>query len=430
MTMIESVRADEVLDGLSIIDCDAHFTEPPDLWTARAAASVSDRMPKMRTSGGITAWYLGDEVWASVGGNTIETGLKKVLGAQTVQPFDHIDPSSYEVKARLALLDEMGVHAQILYPNAVGFASNSMFGIDDINLRNEVQRIYNDFLVDIQHESGDRLLPQAVLPIWDMDLTVKEMTRLAGQGIRGFTITDKPQVVNMPDLDTPYFAPMWSVANDIGSVINFHIGSGGQRRMQDSDPDVMEARRRGSAVAGPNPDIYWESFGPQRRLAILATQFYMSNVRVIVNFCMSGMFDRYPNVKISSAESGIGWIPFILEAMEYQLDEMVTTAEEKAVQQRRPTEYFREHFYVTFWFERVGPTKTLEDIGINNVFVETDIPHPTCIYPDAKRRIAEVMAKLDPHARRRVLQDNAAEAYHLTLPTPAADGRTSGGPGH
>ncbi len=366
--------------------------------------------------GASTAWYLGDEVWASVGGNTIRTGVKKVLGSQTVQPFEEIDPSSYQVGARLELLDQMGVYAQILYPNAVGFASNSMFGIDDLALRNEIQHTYNDFLVDIQHESGDRLLPQAVLPIWDMDLTVKEMDRLATEGIRGFTITDKPQVVNMPDLDAPYFAPMWSLANELGSVINFHIGSGGLRQLRDSDPAVQEARRQGSAVAGPNPDIYWESFGPQRRLAILATQFYMSNVRVIVNFCMSGMFDKYPNVKISSAESGIGWIPFILEAMEYQLDEMVTTDEEKAVQKRRPTEYFRDHFYVTFWFERVGPTKTLEDIGVNNVFVETDIPHPTCIYPDAKQRIADVMGQLAPHARRRVLQDNAVEAYRLTLP--------------
>jgi uncharacterized protein len=416
MTITAPVSADQVLGGISIVDCDAHFTEPPDLWTSRVASSQHDQVPRMRTEGGVSAWYLGDEVWASVGGNTIRTGIQKVLGSQTVQPFEEIDPSSYDVGARLALLDEMGVYAQILYPNAVGFASNSMFGIDDITRRNTIQRIYNDFLVDIQHASGDRLLPQAVLPIWDMDLTVKEMTRLAGEGIRGFTITDKPQVVDMPDLDAPYFAPMWSLANEQGAVINFHIGSGGTRRLQDSDPAVQEARRRGSAVAGPNPDIYWESFGPQRRLAVLATQFYMSNVRVIVNFCMSGMFDKYPNVKISSAESGIGWIPFILEAMEYQLDEMVTTAEERAVQKRRPTEYFRDHFYVTFWFEKVGPTKTLEDIGIHNVFVETDIPHPTCIYPGAKQRIADVMSHLDPYARRRVLQDNAVEAYRLTVP--------------
>jgi len=278
-----------------------------------------------------------------------------------------------------------------------------------------VQEMYNDFLVDIQGQSGDRLFPQAVLPVWDMDLTVREMTRLRQKGITGFTITDKPHMIGLPDLDAPYFAPIWSLANDMGTVINFHIGSGGLRRMQTEDPAIAEQIRRGSAVAGPNPDLYWESFGPQRRLAILATQFYMSNVRIILNLCMSDMFDRYPNVKVASAESGIGWVPFVLEAIEYQLDEMVTEPAEVNLTQRRPTEYFHDHIYVSFWFEKVGPTKLIEDIGVDNILVETDIPHPTCIYPGAKERIAKVMAGLDPHTRRRILQDNAVEAYQLPI---------------
>src|SRR5207302_2060345 len=85
-----------------------------------------------------------------------------------------------------------------------------------------------------------------------------------------------------------------------------------------------------------------------------ATQFYMSNVRIITNLCMGNLFDRYPNVRISSAESGIGWVPFVLEAMEFQLDEMVTDPAEVTLQKRRPTEYFRDHFYGSFWFEKVG----------------------------------------------------------------------------
>ena len=65
----------------------------------------------------------------------------------------------------------MGIHAQVLYPNGIGFASNHVFAIEDIEQRTAVLQTYNDFLVDMQHESGDRLLPQALLPIWDMDLT-------------------------------------------------------------------------------------------------------------------------------------------------------------------------------------------------------------------------------------------------------------------
>ncbi|MCU1344544.1 MAG: putative amidohydrolase [Acidimicrobiia bacterium] len=413
--MSTTVNADEVLAGLSIVDCDAHFTEPPDLWTSRATKAQQDQMPVMKTEGGVSAWHLGNRVLCSIGGNTLQRGLGKQLGTLALQPFDIVDESSWDVKARLALMDEMGIYAQVLFPNAIGFASNTMFSIKDVQQRTLIQQIYNDFLVDIQAESGNRLLPQAVLPVWDMDLTVKEMKRLGAQGITGFTLSDKPHTVGLPDLDAPYFAPMWEVANEMGSVFNFHIGSG-FGPTGDDDPVMAEIIRTGNPVSIPNPDLYWESFGPQRRLAILATQFYMSNARIIVNLCMSNIFDRYPNVKINSAESGIGWVPFILESMEYQLDEMVTDPKERALQTRRPTEYFQGHIYVTFWFEKVGPLKLIPDIGVNNVLVETDVPHPTCIYPGARQRIADVMSQLDAHTRQRVLQDNAAELFGIKLP--------------
>jgi predicted TIM-barrel fold metal-dependent hydrolase len=415
MTSALELAADEVLGGLNIIDCDAHFTEPPDLWTSRAPATKKDHVPVMRTSDGISAWYLDETPLCSIGGNTLRQGNQKELGTLCVQPWSAVDDSTWDVDARVALLDQMGVYAQILYPNAVGFASNTMFSIRDPRRRALIQEIYNDFLVDVQHQSGNRLFPQAVLPVWDMDLTITEMTRLRDQGVTGFTISDKPHAVGLPDLDAPYFAPMWALANEMGAVFNFHIGSGFGPR-GDGDPVMEQIIRTGNPVSVPNPDLYFESFGPQRRLAILATQFYMSNARIIINLCMGNMFDRYPNVRISSAESGIGWVPFILEAMEYQLDEMVTDPAEVALQQRRPTEYFRDHIYVSFWFEKVGPSKLIEDIGVNNVLVETDVPHPTCIYPGARERLAAAMAGLDPHTRRRVLQDNAADLYGISVP--------------
>jgi predicted TIM-barrel fold metal-dependent hydrolase len=260
--------------------------------------------------------------------------------------------------------------------------------------------------VDMQVESGNRLLPQAILPIWDMDETVKELARLHDAGIRGFTITDKPHMVGLPDLNDPYFEPMWSLANELGTVVNFHIGSGAPYTPPVEGETVISTRQS---------DIYWESFGPQRRLAVLATQFYMSNVRIIVNMCMSDMFDRYPNVKIASAESGIGWVPFVLEAMEYQLDEMVTNPHEAALQQRRPKEYFRSNVYVMTWFER-SAWRVIDDIGVDNVMVMTDVPHPTALYPHNREHFATVTAHMTEQDRRKVLQDNGAALYRIDLP--------------
>jgi predicted TIM-barrel fold metal-dependent hydrolase len=401
---MEKQQVDEIMGDLKIIDGDSHFAEPPDLWTSRAPAAYKDRVPQLRKVDGETSWFLEGRYWTGLGGHTIAKGQTKTLGTLSL-PFEEIDDSAWGVKGRLELMDKQGVYAAVLYPNSIGFASNALFGIEDIEFRNIVMSIYNDSLVDAQHESGDRLLPQAVLPIWDMDRTIAEMTRLHDSGIRGFTVTDKPQVVGLPDLDHPYFAPMWSLANEMETVINFHIGSGAP----------SNTGSRSTPVSAASSDIYWQSFGPQRRLAVLATQFYMSNVRIIVNLCMSDMFERYPKVKIVSAESGIGWVPFVLEAMEYQLDEMVTTPEERSLQKRRPVEYFRSNVYVMSWFER-SAMKVLDDIGVGNVMLMTDIPHPTCLFPDTKEYFASVTANLDPDVRRRIVQDNAAGVYGITLP--------------
>lgn len=413
-TQADIARTREQIDELKIIDTDSHFTEPADLWTSRAPASWAARMPEQRTIDGKSHWFLDDEPWASIGGNTVKHGREKVLGEWVMQPFDAIDPCAWRVKERLELLDEIGVWAQVLYPNGIGFSSNHIFAIDDVHQRTAVLQTLNDFYLDVQNESNERLLPQAMIPIWDIDFTVAEMTRLVDAGIRGFTLTDRPELLGLPELDQPYYDPMWEIFNDTGSVVNFHIGSGNTR-------DEVEKRRALMLTEDPNGEIpkvanpSWSSFGPMRKLAVTAIQGYMSNARIITNLVSSDLFDRYENLKVVSPESGIGWIPFLLESLEWQFAEMVVDPVERKLNQRTAREYFSDHVYVMFWFERFGPTHAIEAIGDRNVLVETDIPHPTCLYPGAKEHFAEVLAGLDPSSVRRVLQDNAAELYRLEL---------------
>jgi predicted TIM-barrel fold metal-dependent hydrolase len=405
----------DVLHDVKIIDCDAHFTEPAELWTSRAPAHLVDRMPVLRTVDDITAWYIDGELWASIGGNTIHKGAKKVLGSHVVQPYELIDKSAYAVKERLELLDQMGIHAQILYPNGIGFASNHVFAIEDIELRTAVLQIYNDFLIDIQNESQGRLFPQGLLPVWNMDLTVHEINRLKDQGMTGFTLSDKPELIGLPELWEDYWNPMWQLLNDHGLVGNFHIGAGSRKEEIEAIRNARNQPRSTQRLSGSAVSPTWAEFGHQRRLATFASQMYMSNVRIIVNLCMSNLFDRFPKLKIVSAESGIGWIPFILESMEFQFDEMVTEPAEVAHAKRRPADYFRDHIYVMFWFEKVGAQKLIADIGVKNVLVETDIPHPTCLYPNPKAHFLRVLDGLDDESKRRVLQDNAMELYGIKL---------------
>ena len=145
--------------------------------------------------------------------------------------------------------------------------------------------------------------------------------------------------------------------------------------------------------------------------AVSATVGIMLSSHVMINIPYSGFLDRWPKLKFISVESGLGWMPFFLELAEYQFDEM--TYGDRWGLQRRPREYFRDHFYVSWWFEDFGPTKAIAEVGVKNVLFETDFPHPTCLYPDPLAHAAKVLAYLPYEDRKAIMQDNAAALWQI-----------------
>lgn len=381
-----------VLEGIKVIDTDAHWVEPPDLWTSRVPASMKDRVPQMRVVNGSSQWFLGDQVIGLMGFSVITKDLEKVHDRISVETFDMIDPAGYDPELRLQRMDEVGLHAQIVYPNGIGFVGTSFAGIEDHELRLQCIRIYNDAIAEWQQASGNRLLPQALIPPWDRDEAVEEARRAVEDlDLRGVTLGD-PSLFGVPGFTTDHWAPFWEFCDSARVPVNFHIG--GTRGIDSF-----------SAV--------WDDYGMEKKLAMASTMLYLANWATLGNFLMSGLFDTYPNLKIVSAESGIGWIPFALEALEYQLDE--TAPNEAKHLQRRPKEYFRDHVLACFWFERHAPLHLIEDIGVRNVMFETDFPHPTCLWPNSAEHAIEVLGHLPFEDRKRILQDNAAELYRVDL---------------
>jgi predicted TIM-barrel fold metal-dependent hydrolase len=70
---------------------------------------------------------------------------------------------------------------------------------------------------------------------------------------------------------------------------------------------------------------------------------------------------------------------------------------------------------VTYWFEKVGPLKLLDVLGVNKVLFETDFPHPTSLYPGVQEHIMETLGGYSHDVRKRVLERNAAELYNLPV---------------
>jgi predicted TIM-barrel fold metal-dependent hydrolase len=252
--------------------------------------------------------------------------------------------------------------------------------------------IFNDASADIQAESGNRLLPMALLPAWDVDACVREAQRAKDLGLRGVNLTSDPQDLGAPDLASPDWDPVWEACSSLGLPVHFHIG----------------ASLTTMNYFGTYP---WPSHDDDTKLAIGGTLLFIGNARVVVNIICSGMLDRYPDLKIVSVESGAGWVPFILEALEYEMDENAPGL--KARLSLTPREFFQRNIYATMWFERADVASVVRGVGEDNILFETDFPHPTCLFPDPLETAARNMAALSTTAQEKILGGNAAKLYGI-----------------
>jgi predicted TIM-barrel fold metal-dependent hydrolase len=391
------VNADLLRAGF-IVDADSHWCEHPELFTRLAPAKYKDRVPRVEEVDGEKKWVFDGHVMGqfSAGGVIARDGTKapadEALHHWTI---DQIHVGAYDPKVRLGVLDECGIDAQVIFPSTIGLGGQDLGFVEDEVLRRLTIELYNDAQAEIQAESNNRLLPLPLMPAWDVDACVAEAQRVAGLGARGVNMTSDPQDLGAPDLANRAWDPFWEVCSGLQLPVHFHIG----------------ASVTGMTFYGKYP---WPSHPMNTQLAIGGTLLFIGNARVVTNLILSGMFDRHPDLKMVSVESGCGWIPFILETLDYEMAE--NAPQELSELGKMPSEYFRSNLYATFWFEknRNKLPDLVEAVGEDNILFETDFPHPTCMYPRPLETVAEKMATLSPEAQRKIMGENARKLYRLS----------------
>ena len=385
-------------DDLVIIDADTHLTEPHDLWKARAPKGYEDRVPQVREKDGVLNWTIDEDkvlARAMASGVVAATGEKVPGTAFFGWSLEDLHPAAYDVDARLAVMDQQHVWAQIVYPNSVGFGGQRFVAAGDDTLRRLSVEIYNDAMAEFQEQSGNRLFPMGIVPWWDIDLVVPEVERIKKLGLRGLNTSSAPHDHGLPDLGDEHWNPLWEVATDLGLPINFHIGA--------SDSSM--------AWYGGVP---WPSLNDNAKLGLGSAMMYLNNAGVIGNMIYSGVLERFPTLQIVSVESGVGWIPFFLKALDYQLGEMTPGSMDHL--SMAPSDYFKRQIHACFWFERAGIDEAIESIGTDHLMFETDFPHPTCLYPNMLDYADAALEHVDDEATARIMGLNAARLYDIPLP--------------
>lgn len=379
-----------------VVDADSHWTETRDLFTARAPEKYKARVPHVEMVSGVESWVMDGRVmgrFSACGVIDHDGNKSSSYEALRVWPMEQITPGAYDPKVRLEVMDRFGIDAQVIFPSGIGLGGQFLAADDEV-LNRLVFELYNDRQAEIQAESGNRLLPLPLMPAYSVDACVSEAKRVAAMGARGVNMTSDPHDLGAPDLANRAWDPFWETCVELQLPVHFHIG----------------ASVTGMTFFGSYP---WPSHDDDTKLAIGGTLLFIGNARVVTNLILSGMFDRHPDLKMVSVESGCGWIPFILETLDYEMAENAPDSLKKL--KKLPSEYFKSNLYATFWFENnFGKLADLvETVGPDNILFETDYPHPTCLYPDPLESVEAKMSVLDPETQTKILGENARKLYRL-----------------
>ena len=400
-----------IADRMPLVCADSHVTEPPDLWTSRMSSKFGDDVPHV-----VYDEEMEEDVWLVGGRPTSLAWFSSMAGFDGIWPRrprrqDQVDPAAYDAVERAKRLNEFGVRQQVLYPNLLGFYLDTFLLVTDPEFRLECVRAYNDFLVDFAAAAPGRFIPIMALPFWDIDASVKEMHRAAGTGHRGILFANRPEMAGTPALRHPAWDPLWSAAQDAGLSINFHIGFSGFGPNEGTTAEMVtdaDRRARMRRVFDSSTADY----------AQLSSTVFLSNGAAIAEVICSGLAHRFPRLKFVSVESGYGYVPYLLEALDWQW--LNGGARQEFPDRLMPSEYFRRQMYGTIWFEKLS-LERLIDLYPDNVMFETDFPHPTSLSPgpasytgSPKEVVEKNMIDLPEDIQRKLLYQNAAHVYNLT----------------
>jgi predicted TIM-barrel fold metal-dependent hydrolase len=382
-----------------VIDVDTHITEPPDVWTARLPSKFQDRAPRIVTDPnmGWDIWKIGDGSSPITVGHTAVAGWPEPFPAAP-KTFAEVPRAAWDAKARLGYMDEVGIWAMALYPNVGGFGNEAFLELGDHELMLACVRAYNDFLLDWIEADPRRFIPICATPFWDPQAAADEIERCAKAGHRGVLFTGEPQRFGQPVLADRHWDPLWQAAQDTGLPVSFHIGSG----------SLVEEFTLPKIAA----------YGVGAINAKTTVGLFLENGKQVVDLLFSGVLARFPELRVVSVESGIGFLPFVLEAADYAFA-YSQVARQRPEFEMKPSEYFARQVYGCYFFEELAPQLLLDRIGVDNVLFETDYPHPVCLYGNVREKIDAGLAGQPESVKRRLLWENAARLYRVPPPDRA-----------
>jgi predicted TIM-barrel fold metal-dependent hydrolase len=372
------------MDEMILISVDDHVIEPAEMFLHHVPSKYLDSAPR------VIRKEEGSDVWIYEGIEVPNLALNAVAGRPPEEygfeptAYEEIRQGCYDSSARVRDMDANGVLASMNFPSMAGFCGQLFGRAQDKDMALVMLRAYNDWHIDEWAGSHPgRFIPLALPGLWDPQVAADEVRRVAQKGCHAVTFSENPTKLGLPSFHSEDWDPFWRACCDESVVVTLHIGSS-------------------STLALPSPDSPINTV-----LTLGAMNVQMTTADLI----WSRVIRDFPELRFSLSEGGIGWIPYMLERLDYvyRHHKAWTGAD---LGGKLPSELFRERFNTCFIDDRVG-VQLRDEIGLDTITWECDYPHSDSTWPHSPEVLYEYLVELDGDEINKITHRNAMRHYHF-----------------
>jgi predicted TIM-barrel fold metal-dependent hydrolase len=296
---------------------------------------------------------------------------------------------------RLAEQDRDGVDAEVMFTSTGSAAT--WRNIRDDDAYRAVVHAWNEFLAEEYCAvDRDRLLAMGSIPMTGVDDAVAELEYCARAGLRGVCLSQFPSGKSFPSPEDDRF---YAAILDLGVSLTVHVSF-----VSSQGPIFAYARRP------PEPSIAF-SGDPMRALS----RFGGGIAQVAIQMIFSGVFDRFPDLRVYFAETMTGWVGYCYEELDDTYCRVRHWAERDyglAPRPRLPSEELRAHCLWGFLHDPYG-VRRRHDVGVANMMWGSDFPHYVTDWPNSRKILDEMFEGVPEPERQQITCGNAVEFFRL-----------------
>ena len=355
--------------GTTLISADNHFALHEDIFYDKFPPELKEKAPRIWWDEEAQIFQLGFK----------GEGLIPQSSFALVRSMED-PPGARNFEDRMKDLSAEGVAQEIVFPQILSM----FFAYPDQEVRKWVFEIYNDYMVGLQQREPDRFFPVAMVNYWESEKTAQCVRDIAARGMKTFMLPIFPGSDSKGEpivYSNPQYDAMWAAAEELDMPVCFHVGEGFKHE----------------GLNGQGANLLYQTGSSQFR-------------RIFGHLVFGLVLDRFPNIKIVFAESGINWAAGAIQDAEMFSNHHGLLFE--SLPKHRPSYYWHKNCYTTFQDDPVG-MRLLDIVGADRVMWAVDYPHNEGIFGYTNDVVAGIIQSCSVEDARLILGQTCKDVFKI-----------------